>query len=128
HTLGLIHDTVADQKDNIPNDDIITKKFQRLTQELFMGEQYDWLARFAEAYHLNDLELSIHHDDKASFFVKNNSEKIILESGDEYYTLKKDLYDTDYDIFSYYHFPLMELTKKDMEENAKQNGFNDIME
>lgn len=127
YTEGLIADPIIIRIEEIGENSKITNKFINLTKKSFMGSQYDWLARFSEEQGIINLELSIHKDDKAEHFVKNYIEPINGKE-DFYYVLSKDMYNSDYDIFKYYHFPLLDLTKIEMGEVAKRNDFDHIME
>ncbi|MEK0175251.1 7-cyano-7-deazaguanine synthase [Tetragenococcus halophilus] len=127
NTKGLIKKTIVVNMESIPKNKVISQKFQKLKESSFMGSQYDWLARYSEAKGISSLELSIHQDDKATFFVRQNVAKVV-KADDEYYKLRDDLYNTGYDIFKYYHFPLLDFSKKDMEKIAKANNFDSIME
>lgn len=124
---GLIKETVFIQKDKIPENKNITDKFNRLIKESFMGTQYDWLARYSEANNIQNLELNIHKDDHAEVFVRKYVDEISKDN-DLYYTLKSNAIGTDYDLFKYYNFPLLDYTKTEMGEIAKANGFSDLME
>lgn len=127
YTEGLIAEPVLIRIEEISENNEITNKFNNLTKKSFMGSQYDWLARFSEENNINNLELSIHKDDNAEYFVRNYI-KPINEEKDFYYALDKDMYNSDYGIFKYYHFPLLGLTKIEMGEIAKNNNFDHIME
>lgn len=126
-TRGLIKDTIFFNKDDISPQQDITDKWHRLKSESFMGSQYEWLGRYAEENGINDLELNIHRDDKASVFLYDHVQEII-DGNDSFFSLKSDRLATDLSLFKYYHFPILYLTKIDMLENAKENGFDNIME
>jgi len=76
---------------------------------------------------LQDLELSIHKDDKAQVFVENDVE-LVKEENDEYYRLSENPSLPELKLFSYFTFPLLEMTKLEMAEKAKESGFSHIME
>lgn len=120
-TKGLIMDTVFFEKAQIaPNADI-TEKWQRLKNESFMGSQYEWLGRYAAENEIDNFELNIHQDDKASVFIYDHVEK--HDAGkDSYFKLKESLLGSDLDLFQHYHFPILELTKVDMQDIAETSG------
>ncbi|MEB5950482.1 hypothetical protein IGI82_001450 [Enterococcus sp. AZ067] len=128
NSKGLIMETIYIEKNEIPTNQIITDKFNRLLNESYMGTQYDWLGRYAEANNLEDLELNIHKDDKAEFFVRPLVEKKDDGNGSYSYVLKDRALGTDYDLFKYYSFPVLDLTKTQMSEIAKKSGFDSLME
>ena len=114
-------------KDNIRQNSIITNAYKRLKQISHLGSQYDWLARYSHEYDINDLELCIHIDDTVEGFIKNDVELIQVEN-DKYYKLKDHPSNSDLKIFSYYHFPLFDMSKLQMEKIARESGFLHIME
>ena len=48
---------------------LIERHFRHLQEESHLGPQYEWLARMAKQLGVADLELSVHVDDKAAFFL-----------------------------------------------------------
>jgi hypothetical protein len=49
----------------------ITKAYEAIRKRSFIGNQYDWLARFCAQEGISDLQLCIHRDDKAHAVVMN---------------------------------------------------------
>ena len=123
----LIYPTIMIEKDQITENDGISKNYQSLLSHSHLGVQYDWLARYAESISMNDLELCIHQDDKAEGFIKDDVE-LVSENEDTFYRLKTKLSKPELQIFSYYHFPLLTMTKLEMGDIAKASGFSFIME
>lgn len=123
----LIKDTIVVDIEDIPKNQKITESYKRLHASAYLGVQYDWLARFVESQGIIGLELSIHKDDKATKYIKNEV-TLITEENDSYYVLKNDSTNKELDLFSNYHFPLLDLTKPEMGEIAKRSGFAEIME
>lgn len=124
---SLILDTIVTDIRDIPADKEITESYRSLASLSHLGDQYDWLTRYVKHSNVSHLELCIHRDDKATGFLKKEVKKITTND-DYYYVLKEDLSKPELKIFSYYHFPLFDLTKLDMEEIARKNDFRDIME
>src|SRR5699024_10316951 len=81
----------------------------------------------ADSMQMNDIELCIHLDDKAEFFIKDDVE-LIKNDADSYYKLKDKPSKSELHIFSYYHFPLLKMTKLEKGKTAKRNGLKHIME
>lgn len=102
----------------------ITARRNRLGRRAHLGGQYDWLARFAAQFEIPALELCIHVDDKAHAFISAHVEQI--EGG--YWQLRKELADTDLSLFGYFRFPVLHLTKLEMDRRARQHGFHEIMQ
>lgn len=123
----LIKPTIFTELNDVQPDSKISQKFKRLLARRYLGSQYDWLARFAAQAKINDLELCIHADDKAHYFLQSNVHQTQVD-GLEFSILNKDLIDSDLGIFKNFHFPLFDLTKLDIQAMSNQSGFNDIME
>lgn len=109
--------------EDIPADPTIGGQHQELAARSHIGGQYAWLARLAKA---NDvvLELSIHRDDKAHGFLDGHVEV----DSDGTYRLPSSVADNALRHFQWFTFPLFDVSKLDMQEQAQQNGFGDIME
>ena len=118
---------VTSVADLLPDADI-TARFERLRARSHLGGQYDWLARFALQHGLDDLELSIHRDDRAAEFLQRHVVREGAETGDPYHRLRVPPADDDLRIFERFRFPLFDLTKRDMERGARRAGFIDLME
>jgi hypothetical protein len=65
HTVDAIKELIIICKSDIPPNATITRDFNRLLSKSYLGPQYEWLGRYADASGLSDLELGIHRDDKA---------------------------------------------------------------
>jgi len=122
-----ILNTIIINRKDIPKNDEITKDFETLASQSHLGHQYDWLARYTNSLGIKDLELSVHRDDTVEGFIKNDV--ALVEKGDDsYYKLVEKPSQPELGIFSYYDFPLLDMTKLDMEAQSKKSGFNHIME
>jgi hypothetical protein len=108
--------------DLLPNP-MIAEKFKRLKQRAYLGDQYEWLACYADQFSIAELELCIHVDDKAYHFIHQHVEI----NGDGLWRLKADHASADVSIFSEFVFPILNLSKIEMEEQARARGFYDIM-
>jgi hypothetical protein len=114
---------------DIPEDKEITAAFSRLRSKSWLGGQYDWLARYVKNNGLLGLELSVHVDDKAYNFLKGH---VKLMSGS--WVLREDTAllgpdkKTDLKIFSNFRFPLLECSKLEMRDLAKQYGYITALE
>ncbi|KHE71408.1 7-cyano-7-deazaguanine synthase [Halobacillus sp. BBL2006] len=122
-----ILETIEIKKDEIPLNPDFTKEYEKLRKEYRLGDQYDWLGRYAESVNMDTLELSVHHDDKAQGMIKDDVVKI--EDGEDfYYRVVDNPSHPAFVIFQKYRFPLLEITKLEMEEKAKERGYAHIME
>lgn len=110
-------------KSEIPDDMAITNSWERLKLRAPLGSQYDWLARYVKALNFVDLELSVHVDDKAHYFLTGNVESIPYGG----YRLSRSI-TGDETIFARFRFPILAYTKIEMSHMANRYGFNAILE
>ncbi|RDH44156.1 7-cyano-7-deazaguanine synthase [Zooshikella ganghwensis] len=106
----------------------LIESYDTILQSQYIGPQYEWLAKFAHQLNLHDLELSIHKDDKAHDVLL----PYVIKQADEhgpYWVVNPELKSTpEYQLFHYFRFPLFELTKLEMAQQAQDSGFSDILE
>ena len=107
----------------IKSDSSISNSWLRLKSQAHLGGQYDWLARFAAQEGLENLELSVHVDDKAYFFLQGK----VKEDSDGHWKLKDDAAGDEV-IFQRFVFPLLEISKTEMRLNATKKGFLKALE
>src|SRR5690606_11743488 len=101
------------KRDELPVIDKTARRFSQLAATGDLGGQYEWLARYAAAAGLVDLELAIHHDDKAHKFLDGNVEPIRYRST-TVYRLTEEAAKTDLALFERFSFPVFDVTKRDM--------------
>ncbi len=119
--------TIFTEIGDIRPNPVITEQFGRLRARSYLGDQYEWLARYAEEAGLSDLELSIHKDDKAHDFLEHSVARASARS-DSSYRLRSDPPDPDLQLFRYFSFPLFEMQKLEMQQVSVKHGFDDLME
>lgn len=127
----LLPTRFADAND-IPADKRITDAHQRLVNQVSLGSQYDWLARFAKYQNIKNLELSIELS-----IVKKDSPPIKLlkscltpdDNGtDNILKIDEKYAGTDtFEVFNFFRFPLFKTSKLDMQTAAKAHGFYDLL-
>ncbi|GGD28458.1 7-cyano-7-deazaguanine synthase [Pontibacillus salipaludis] len=123
-----ILETIYIKKEEIPENESITTEYKKLANSSWrLGDQYDWLPRYVAASSITNLELSVHNGDKAQKMIDQDVEKV--EDGDDsYYRLVDNPSQPEFCIFSYFRFPIIDITKLGMEEVAKKGGYDHIME
>jgi hypothetical protein len=106
----------------------ISQTFKHLSSMARLGNQYEWIALFAQQHGFDNLEMSalanLKSKEGLSFFFMGNTEKVLID-GEYTYTIRKDT--PPYPLFKYYRFPIIGLSKVEMGEIAKNNGFYDIL-
>ena len=101
----------------------ITAAHRRLKKRAHLGDQYDWLCRYARQKEIRELELCVHVDDKAHFFLADKAQQRV-GGGWELSGQNED----DVAIFSCFFFPILDLTKLNMRDKAKQHSFLRLLE
>jgi 7-cyano-7-deazaguanine synthase in queuosine biosynthesis len=121
--------TIIKELSDIKPDEFITRQYSRLAAIAHLGIQYEWLPRFAKETGVHDLELSItssNYSDYFQQFVKPSLAKV--NGGEGYnYRLKENPANPDLTLFKYFRFPIIELSKLEMQQLARQHKFQDIM-
>ncbi len=107
----------------IPENPVISTSFERLMQRAPLGRQYDWLARYAKWRDLTGLELSVHIDDKAHYFLKGRVEQTPFGT----YKLRPGV-TGDEQLFARFEFPVLDCSKTQMRELARKHGFIEVLE
>ncbi|MDH4079252.1 MAG: 7-cyano-7-deazaguanine synthase [Nitrospira sp.] len=104
----------------------ITKAYDAICRRSFIGSQYDWLARFCEQQGISDLQLCIHEDDKAHAVVVDK----VIGDTDSYNSCRMNSTHCgtdEYTVFKYFSFPVLNLTKMEMQKVSRNRGWNEIM-
>ncbi|SFU93623.1 7-cyano-7-deazaguanine synthase [Halomonas korlensis] len=118
--IGEIKITPITEIADIPE---VTESFNRLKKQAHLGSQYDWLSRYATSHNIDDLELSVHVDDKAYFFLEGR----VKQGKDGRWRMRDDA-EGDVRIFSCLTFPLLQISKTEMREQAQKHDFIDALE
>jgi hypothetical protein len=125
---GLLQPTRYTAEQDIPPDQEVTKSYERIREKNYIGDQYDWLARFAQGAGVEGLEMSIHREDKAHKAI----EGLVIQSGpqdDRFYVIDPKLRGSDeYTLFGRFRFPVFFMSKVEMEVISRDKGFHDLME
>ena len=113
---------------DVPADAEVTNAFKRLRTHGHLGGQYDWLSRYARSLGTGGqhpaLELSVHRDDKAEVFLRDH----VVRDEAGRWTLSPDASDDLHAVFGALRFPILDLTKQDMDAAASTAGFADLLE
>ena len=104
----VINDTIFVVGSDVKISSEITSAYDKLIKDRFLGGQYPVLSALSDR--VSGLELSIHRDDKAEYFVR----KLDRESS----YLNSDVFT----IFGGFNYPIINYTKIKMEEEAKESG------
>ena len=105
-----------------PNPEI-TAAFREILKKKHLGTQYEFLARFCAERGLMDVELSIVDDGAFHLFIPDLSATNGTTPAAENEPLSSDLQK----IFRFFTFPLLHLSKTEMQRIAEQRGWMDLM-
>lgn len=130
HTRCKILPLITQEVSELHQDTEITKAYQNLIDIAYIGPQYIWLAKFAR-YH-KGLEICIEAAEYlvgAGYFLFKYGQFIKINEGNiTYYILDENNSSKDvFTIFGSFHFPILDLTKKQMLEKYKELGFYETM-
>lgn len=117
---------VLTDRADIPPDPAIDAAFGRLWAQAHLGDQNGWLARYVRWKGVDGLELCVHDGDKSRQFIAPLA-TLVEEDGDSVYAVSPGDSDAAR-LFANFRFPLLDLTKLDMEEEARARGVLDIMD
>lgn len=110
---------------DLPTDPQVTKWASALRKQGPLGSQYEWLRAYALQIQ-QPLELSIHVDDRAAVFVEPYSE--FVEDGASGYWQLREGAPAELALFDVFRFPLLSMTKVEMQQRAQESGFAELLE
>ncbi|HED30534.1 MAG TPA: hypothetical protein ENN50_02340 [Prosthecochloris aestuarii] len=114
---------------DIPPDAGVSENYNALVKRFDkFGPQYEWVLRFAKHTGIEDLELSIEantYQEEAKIWQQLRS---MLVEDNGVFILRTDPPDPDFDFFRPFRFPLINITKVQIMDYAREHGFYDIME
>ena len=114
---------------SISKNNRIMQSYKKIYDSFPIGIQYEWLARFACQYEIDNLELAV---EKGLGHMNELLKKILefQESKEQStYRVKLDLKGKDaYTLFEHFTFPIIDTYKSDMIRISKGSGFFDILE
>lgn len=106
----------------------VERAFQAAVRQSFMGDQYAWLAAFCRQQELDDIQLCIHRDDKAHAAIEPYVAGRMERDGYRTYRLDpRHAALPQYTVFAPFSFPLFDLSKVEMAERARAEGWDALM-
>ena len=126
-SAALIHDPIITMRRDIRNNHQISRQYHRIASMIHLGAQYEWIALFADYHKINDLELGlIKRQHKTGKSLQDLLAPNLTGKGHDC-RLKTSLDNEDLGLFQHFRFPLIGLTKLDMESIARKHGYIDLM-
>lgn len=128
NTKAILNDIIYIPYDEKQTDTTLSEAYNTLRMQTFMGSQYEWLGAFAMEH--KGIEMSIHKDDKAiELIAKHGKLKKITDEIGDYYIIDEHNSSKDcITVFGNCHFPLVDFTKLQMEEQYKNMGLSDVID
>ena len=124
----LIHETILKMKREIRDNPPIASQYHRIASMVHLGAQYEWLSLFTDHFQINDMELGLikrqHNSGKS---LQGLLAPNLTGKGHDC-RLNTFLDSKDLAIFQNFRFPLIDLTKREMERLSRKHGFFDLME
>lgn len=95
----------------------------------YLGSQYAWLAAFCRQAGVDDIELSVHVDDKVQDLLRSHVVSFERPRGYRSFRVDPVLAGADeYALFRHYSFPLFRMDKLAMGREAATEGWTQLME
>lgn len=115
-TEDLLRPTNYVEMSEIESDKEINDAYKEITSRQHLGNQYIALAEFCKQHNIYNIELGIH--------LRNHEESIDISIAQK---VKNKMTKNENTIFKYFSFPLIDFSKKDMQEEARKHGWIDIL-
>lgn len=107
----------------IEPDEEITQAYEEIIKKRYIGNQYDWLARFAKQNGIDSLEMGIEIDGNTNAVIKPYVKKI----ANLYFLDDKYSSYAEHKLFKYFSFPILEYSKEEMAEISVKKDWIGLM-
>jgi hypothetical protein len=124
--IGTIRPPIFVEKEDIAADELITTQYKGLRSQVFLGEQYEYLARLAKFLSIDAFELGVQGQGHFFSIVRQHIES---KQGPltRTYVLRPDA-PQDFQFLRCFEFPIINVSKGEMERIAKERGFYPVLE
>lgn len=129
HTRDLLRPTRIATVAQLPADPGLAEAYQGAFRQRLLGDPYERLARLCKHLRLTDMELCIHHGDKAHAVLDRQVVESVSRGG--YRTWRMDprsRHTREHALFGNFSFPLFDRNKVQMAGIARKRGWNAIMQ
>ena len=131
HTKNLLDPIQYINLEDIPLDENITIAYNSFLKYAHIGIQYEWLAKLCKFLGIDNMQLSIEKphvvDRKLAKKLDEMLVKINYNNQEVFIINKKCKGQELHTIFKYFHFPIREISKKQMVGIADKQGWRSIM-
>jgi hypothetical protein len=126
-TRELLLPTKYKELIDIPPNREITAAYERININKFIGIQYEWLARFCADIRINGIELCYDRAVTGNQILKPFLVRLDSQ-GEPNYAISEIFQGSDeYNLFHFYRFPVINLSKLDEGNIARNEGFLNIL-
>lgn len=126
-TRALLRPTEYTEVNDILPDTEITEAYRTVAESSFIGNQYDWLARFCKQKGMHDIELCIHRDDTARAvlapYLEGQTGCLAACS-----STTGDVPEQVCTLFRYFQLPMLGLSKLDMAATVRERHWTALMD
>ncbi|BDU15204.1 hypothetical protein [Lysobacter auxotrophicus] len=129
HTRELLQPLRRAAVTDIDVDDDIADALREIRRTMFIGSQYAWLPAFCRRESLDGMELGVHVDDKVQAVLRDCSEEFDHPAG--FRSIRVDparAGTAERVLFGRFTFPLFRVDKRDIERDALDAGWGELME
>lgn len=128
HVRGLLHPLRTFQAAPAGSDPEISDALREVRSRVYIGSQYEWLASFCKHNGIAGIELSVHVDDKVQALLGDRVGEFERPGGYRSFRIDPRHAGTpEYTLFRYFEFPLFQLDKQAMAEEAEREGWERFM-
>ncbi len=127
YTQELLEPTQFFAVSDILKDKGITDAFQTIRIEKPVGAQYDWLARFCKENGIRNMQLGLVRNGNMDVVLEHYISKYDINSQIEYRIDSRYKDSSEYLLFEYFSFPIINFNKQEIFEIAKKNDWEDIL-
>lgn len=122
HEVGaLLRDTIFYMRGDIEKNKEMAEMNQGILMEIHIGYMYEYLARYARQFNLTSLELCI--DASPPLTIHD----LVINDLTEELVMKQEPRNPNLLMFKNFRFPVIHLTKQDMNLDAEKHDFLEIM-
>lgn len=119
----LVAPTRVTTLSEIPRPDRFQRAFDRLVDRTFLGRQYEWLPAYCRQAGVREMELAVHVDDTAHAVLADH----VVKDGDSWVVDPSLEGRPMYELFQWFRFPLLRMSKVEMKAAAEAAGFEHLM-
>lgn len=130
YTKELLLTTIVGDLSNIKANQEVTDAYLRILKQQPLGCQNDFLARYCLQEDMEHMEMSVEDSPVGLFHILIQSHSIKVNEGNyTNYEIDSKYTGTDvHTLFKYFRYPILFITKLDMQKIAIKEGFEDLMD